>query len=224
MRMLHSKVICSVLGAAALLAIGAQAASAQERVRGTVAVYPVVFSHNSGDETSRKTAIRSIEESLQKGGFTQISDRVAANTWRRLALPSVTADEPARRTDLVRMGTELKARYVVSAVVLFHTRSIWVDLGPRTVSSATVDITITDVADDKTVYSRQDVTGRSDEKFDLLKAGADLLITPLVTVVSGGPKTPHEQRAVQIAVAKAMRDWVRPEDGYDRHQDLSDNR
>jgi hypothetical protein len=36
-----------------------------------------------------------------------------------------------------------------------------------------------------------------------------VLLTPLVTVVSGGPKTPHEQRAVQIAVAKAFRDWVK---------------
>ena len=44
----------------------------------------------------------------------------------------------------------------------------------------------------------------------MVKAGADVLLTPLVTVVSGGPKTPHEQRAVQIAVAKALKDWVKP--------------
>jgi len=45
---------------------------------------------------------------------------------------------------------------------------------------------------------------------DAVKAGLDLLLTPLVTFVSGGPKTPHEQRAVQIAVAKALKDWVHP--------------
>ena len=60
------------------------------------------------------------------------------------------------------------------------------------------------------VYTKEDVSARSDEKFDMVKAGADVLLTPLVTVVSGGPKTPHEQRAVQIAVAKALRDWVKP--------------
>jgi hypothetical protein len=223
MKVLNSTVACSLFAAAALLAIAPQASHAQDREKGTVAVYPIIFNHNSGDETSRKTAIAAIDETLQKGGFTLISSRVAANTWRKLGLPMPTAEEAARRTDLVRLGTELKARYVVSAVVLFHTRSIWVDLGPRTVSSATVDIVITDVNDDKTVYSRTGVTGRSDEKFDLAKAGADLLITPLVTIVSGGPKTPHEQRAVQIAVAKAMRDWVRPEDGYDHHQDVGAN-
>ena len=37
------------------------------------------------------------------------------------------------------------------------------------------------------------------------------LLTPLASIVSGGPKTPHEQRAVQIAVAKALRDWVKRE-------------
>jgi hypothetical protein len=224
MKVLNTGIVCSLFAAAAILAGSPQASCAQDRERGTVVVYPVIFNHNSGDTTSRKTAVRSVEESLQKGGFTLVSGMLAANTWRRLGLPMATADDPARRTDLVRLGTELKARFVVSAVVLFHTRSIWVDLGPRTVSSATVDIVITDVNDDKTVYSRQDVTGRSDEKFDLAKAGADLLVTPLVTMVSGGPKTPHEQRAVQIAVAKAMRDWVRPEAGYDRHEDVSDNR
>jgi len=225
MKVLHTVGACTLIAAAAaMLTAAPQAARAQDRERGAVAVYPVIFSHNSGDETSRKTAVVSLDETLQKAGFTLISSRVAANTWRRLGLPMASAEDPARRTDLVRMGTELKARYVVSAVILFHTRSIWVDLGPRTVSSATVDIVITDVNDDKTVYSRQDVTGRSDEKFDLAKAGADLLITPLVTIVSGGPKTPHEQRAVQIAIAKAMRDFVRPDAGYDRHDDVSDNR
>jgi hypothetical protein len=224
MKVLHSTAACTILAAAAILVASPQVSHAQDRDKGTVVVYPVVFAHNSGDETSRKTGIRSIHEALEKAGCTLISDRVAANTWRKLALPMPTSDEPARRTDLVRLGTELQARYAVSAVILFHTRSIWVDLGPRTVSSATVDIVITDVAADKTVYSRQDITGRSDEKFDLAKAGADLLITPLVTIVSGGPKTPHEQRAVQIAVAKAMHDWVRPGTDYNRHEDVSDNR
>jgi hypothetical protein len=230
MKALHITAVSTLLAAAAIMAASPQRAHAQDRDRdrdrdrGTAVVYPVVFTRNSGDDTSRKTAVRSIEESLQKAGYTIVSGRVAAGAWRRLGSPMPTADDPARRSDLVKLGSTLKARYVVSAIVDFHSRSIWVDLGPRTVSSATVDIVITDVDQDKTIYSRQDVTGRSDEKFDLAKAGADLLITPLVTIVSGGPKTPHEQRAVQIAVAKAMHDWVRPDEGYDRRDDRRDDR
>ncbi len=134
-------------------------------------------------------------------------------------LPMPAEDNPARRDDIVRFGHEIHARYVVSPMVDFHSRSIWVDLGPRTNSTAAVDLTITDIANGEIVYSREAVTARSDEKFDVAKAGADLFLTPLVTIVSGGPKTPHEQRAVQIAVIRAMRPWVRPNDrgdGYDR--------
>src|SRR5580700_10252395 len=103
MKVLHTVGICSLFAAAALFAASPQASHAQDRERGTVAVYPVIFNHNSGDETSRKTAIGSIDEMLQKGGFTLISSRVAANTWRKLGLPNPTADEAARRTDLVRL-------------------------------------------------------------------------------------------------------------------------
>ena len=205
----------AITSVAAALFFGAaltQSTLAQEREHGSVVVYPVVFTHNSGDDTSRKTAIASIEEAMQKGGYSIVSRNVAASTWRRMGIAMPTGETPVSAADMSRYGMALKARYVVSAVVNFHTRSIWVDLGPRTVSSATVDIVITDVKDAKTVYSREDVTARSDEKFDLVKAGADILLTPLVTVVSGGPKTPHEQRAVQIAVAKAMHGWVRPSD------------
>jgi len=185
-------------------------ALAQETSRGAVVVYPVVYNRNSGSETSRKTGVGAVKEVLQKAGYTLISSTVAANTWRRLGLPLPVGDRPASMSDLVRFGRAIKAHYVVSPVFDFNSRSIWVDLGPKTVSTATVDIIITDVTKNEAVYTKEDVTGRSDEKFDLVKAGADVLLTPLVTIVSGGPKTPHEQRAVQIAVVKALRDWVKP--------------
>ena len=184
----------------------------QETSRGSIVVYPVVYSRNSGTATSRNTGVRSVQEVLQKAGYTLVSSTVAANTWRRLGMSLPLTDKPASRSDIVRFGKASKAHYVVTPVFDFHSRSIWVDLGPKTVSTATVDIVITDVVKNKTVYTKEDVSARSDEKFDVVKAGADVLLTPLVTVVSGGPKTPHEQRAVQIAVAKALRDWVKPAD------------
>jgi hypothetical protein len=33
-------------------------------------------------------------------------------------------------------------------------------------------------------------------------------VTPLVSAVSGGPKTPHETRAAQIAAARALEKFV----------------
>lgn len=212
MQVTYKRYLFAALVATTICGAAIPPANAQDRPRGNVAVYPVVYSRNSGSEASRRTGVRSVEEAMQKAGYSLISSRVAANAWRRLGYPLPSGDSPARTDDIVRFGNAVKARYVVSPVFDFHSRSIWVDLGPKTVSTATVDVVITDVQSGKTVYSREDVSARSDEKFDLAKAGADLLITPLVTIVSGGPKTPHEQRAVQIAVARALHSWVRPQE------------
>jgi hypothetical protein len=194
--------VVTALAALMIYATSLPLARAQETARGTIVVYPVVFSRNSGTVTSRKTGVEAIKQVLQKAGYTLISSTVAANTWRRLGLPMPMTDRPATLSDLVRFGKAVKAQYVVAPVFDFNSRSIWVDLGPRTVSTATVDIIITDVAHEKATYTREDVSGRSDEKFDATLAGG--------VILSGGPKTPHEQRAVQIAVAKALRDWVTP--------------
>ena len=185
------------------------AAIAQENSRGTAVVCPVVYNRDSGSEGSRVTAVQAVGEAMQKAGYTLVSDTVGANTWSRLGLPTPTASRPASTSQIVRFGAAVKARYVVAPVFDFHSRSIWVDLGPKTISTATVSIVITDVQSKKVVYTRKNVQARSDEKFDPVKAGADILLTPLVSVVSGGPKTPHEQRAVQIAVVKALKDWVK---------------
>ncbi|MBM3493477.1 MAG: hypothetical protein FJX72_04020 [Armatimonadetes bacterium] len=196
--------------AAVICVAAASAALAQQTTRGSAVIHPVVFSRNSGAKGSRATALKAVREALQKAGYTLVSDTVAANTWKRLRLPAPTVGSQARAKDLARFGKAAGARYVVAPVFGFHSRSIWVDLGPKTVSAATVGIVITDTQTGNAIYTRKNVQGRSDEKFDPVKAGADILVSPLVTVVSGGPKTPQEQRAVQIAVAKALKDWVKP--------------
>lgn len=205
----HMKSIYTAMAATTMWASCLPATHAQESSRGAAVVFPVVYSRNSGSAGSRKTAVASVGEALQKAGFTLVSDTVGANTWSRLRLPSPSAGRPASLAQTVRFGEAVKARYVVAPVFDFHSRSIWVDLGPKTISTATVSIVITDVKSKKVVYTKEKVQARSDEKFDPVKAGADILLTPLVSVVSGGPKTPHEQRAVQIAVVKALKDWVK---------------
>jgi hypothetical protein len=114
----------------------------------------------------------------------------------------------AMKRSMVRFGNALHARYVVSAAVGFHSRSIWVDLGPRTCSTATINLKIANVPENRIVYDRKNVRARSDERLDPVKAAADVVFTPLVTAVSGGPKTPREQRAVQIAETRALRGFV----------------
>ncbi|MDE2126039.1 MAG: hypothetical protein KGJ62_05565 [Armatimonadetes bacterium] len=194
--------------AAAMTFIILSVAGAQPN-RGTAVVYPIVFSRNSGAHGSRVVAVRSVDEMMQRGGFTLVSRTRAAEAWRRLGMPRPTSAHPATLRELTRLGRAVGARYVVAPAFNFHSRSMWVDLGPRTVSTAIINIVIANASTGRFAYVRKGVTGRSDEKFNAVKAGADLLFTPLVTAVSGGPKTPHEERAVQIAVVRAMRGFVR---------------
>jgi hypothetical protein len=186
---------------------GPQSASAEPK--GTAVVYPVVFSRDSGAEGSRKTAVASVREALQKAGYSLASNSAAASVWKRLRIPLPSTDQPPKARELARFGREMKADFVVSAVFDFHSRSIWVDLGPRTVSTAKASVSVFAVGTGKVVYRKRNAQGRSDEKANAVKIAADVLLTPLVTVVSGGPKTPQEQRAVQIAVARAMQGWLK---------------
>jgi hypothetical protein len=168
------------------------AAAAHAQSKGTIAVCPAEFDH--GSRTSRMTAMKAIEHMLQREGYTVI-------------LPPESATAPASQDGLMRYGNQLNAQYVLKPSISFHSRSIWVDLGPRTNSTADVDVTITDVATGRVVYNR-DAKARSDEKFNVAKAAGDVVFTPLITSVSGGPKTPHEERAAQIAVYKALDGWT----------------
>lgn len=197
----------TILVLAAMLAVGSSSfASAQAPSRGSVAVYPVIFD-DSGTETSRAKAKEAMTEIFKKGGFNVADDSKAANAWRskRFAMPTIT--RPPTKANLVSFGKSLGVRYVSSASVTFHTRSIWVNLGPKTISTCHVTLTIVDTQTGAIVHEA-DAEGRSDEKSDNLKIAGAILISPLVTAVSGGPKTPQETRAAQIASARALEKFI----------------
>ncbi len=199
-----------VIGIAAItiLASSLSNAIASKRALPPAVVYPVVFSNHSGTRTARETAVTAVREALQKAGYPLLSNTSAAQTWKRMRIPMPATGSPAMLHEIIRFGKTMKARYVVAPVFDFHTRSIWVNVGPKTISTATVSVVITNVQTGKVVYVRKNIKGRSDEKNNLAKDAADILISPLVTVVSGGAKTPQEQRAVEIAVGKALKGWV----------------
>ncbi len=192
----------SIIAAALLSAVSGAAANAQDR--GRVVICPVEFDH--GTRTSQETAWLYMVDTLRVNGFTVVPYGECLDKWHNMNLQEGNALATTQR--MIRFGAAMHARYVVSSQVGFHSRSIWVDLGPRTCSTATINLKIADVPENRVVYSRGDVKARSDEKFDATKAAADVVFTPLVTAVSGGPKTPHEQRAVEIAVTRVLRGFV----------------
>jgi hypothetical protein len=189
-------------------ACAAATAGVQTTRKGTAVVYPVLFKRNSGSDTSRATAIQAIGEVLQKSGYTLASGDVAASTWKQFRFPFPTSDSPPTTDELSKLGKAVKAKYVVYATFDFNSRSIWVTTGPKTISTVTTGITIVNSSTQKVVYHKKNVQARSDEKEKVVKVVAAVLITPLVTAVSGGPKTPQEQRAAQLSVGEALLPWV----------------
>ena len=167
------------------------------------------WSFEGGTKTSHETARQTADEVLRKAGYATVGDDVARSAWDAAGLRRPRYRDLPPDQDLEAFGQRLHAKVILLGRVSWHTRSIWVDLGPKTISSAQVDVYVFDVAAGHGVYKREGMEGRSDEPENGWKVAADILITPLVTAVSGGPATPREQRAVQIAMGKALHPWVR---------------
>jgi hypothetical protein len=167
--------------------------------------YPWVF--NNGTGTSRTTAISSADEIGRSIDYASVPDDVAQSAWQNDGLPTPIFGQSPSRASLETFGRGLHAKMVIYGSVSWHTRSIWVDLGPKTISTATVNAYVFNVASDKVVFHGKGV-GRSDEKANGYKIAADVLTGGiLVTGVSGGPATPQEQHAVRVALDKAYQNW-----------------
>jgi hypothetical protein len=166
------------------------------------------WSYSMGTGTSRRTAADSVDELEQKAGYSAMSAKNAGRTWSQMGMPMVSAHKRPSAKQLEAFGKKVGADVVFYGSVGWHTRSIWVGAGPKTISTATASVYVFDVHKDRVVYSKRGVTGRSDERDSDLKLVADVLLTPLVSGVSGGPATPREQRAAQIALSRAYHAWV----------------
>lgn len=209
----HSTILITALvGLVGLAPINGLASQQDSRpattLKGTAVAYPWAF--KKGNRTARTLAIQTVEEIAQRVGFTTIPVDVAQGNWEKRKLKAPVYRQLPSRATLQAYGRSLNANRVLYGSIAWHTRSIWVNLGPKTISTATVDVYVLDVASGKILFQNRKVQGRSDEKSNGYKIAADILITPLVTAVSGGPATPQEQRAVQIALALAYRKWVNP--------------
>jgi len=173
---------------------------------GAVAICPWRFT--DGNVTSRTMVADTIGKILERHGYTVVAQDGAEQRFTAMSpAPAMRHGYPIE-ADLGRYAGVVQASRLIYGSVAWHTRSIWVGTGPKTISTATVDLFVYNTKLGKITYQRRGVEGRSDEKENALKDVLDVLVTPLVTVVSGGPATPREQRAVQIALGRALRPWI----------------
>ncbi len=202
----------TMIAAAIALAAAPTPSFAQERNSehklGTVVAYP--WALDKSTDSAKASVHRSASEIAKKAGYDVVPGDTSSSEWRRTDRRLPTIGHPSSRETLVEYGRSVNANFVLCGSVSWHTRSIWVNLGPKTISTATLSVYVLDVATGTTVYEKLDVQGRSDEKDGALKIAGDVLVTPLVSAVSGGPAAPHEERAVQIAMSRALYDWAKP--------------
>jgi hypothetical protein len=169
-------------------------------------VYPWAF--QDGSDTARDTTYQVVGELGRRASYASVSASTGRKMWEAKGYPAPSmTSRPSRRT-LAAYGNAMNAAAIMYGTVSWHTRSIWVNAGPKTISTATVNVYVYDVKNGRVSFSRKGIEGRSDEKSNGYKIAASLLFTPLVTAVSGGPKTPQEIRAVQIALSLAYNDWI----------------
>lgn len=190
-----------------ILSTGAGAQTVLGGEPGTIAVVPWIYL--KGTEGAVKTAKERLIDILTTSALEILPEAEVRKAWAKMgrSLDPDRTELPSAKA-LLELGHKLGADYVLTGRAQWHTRSIWVGFGPKTKSTCTVDMIIVDVKKNKVALNARKVWMDSTTKEDPLKAAGAVLVTPLVTVVSGGPKTPHEQRAAQLAIGKAIKPWL----------------
>ncbi len=174
----------------------------------TMAMLPWDF--EQGTQGAVKTGKEFLASVLSKSQIETLSEVKTLAGWEEANGTSWSEDKkdlpsPAQ---MLRTGNKLNVDWVMSGRAVWHTKSVWIGLGPKTKSDCTVDVRIVDVKNKEVVLDAKKVRLDDTAKEDTLKALGTVFVSGLFTMVSGGPKTPHEQRAVQLAMGKAMEPWL----------------
>jgi hypothetical protein len=183
-----------------------------------VAIIP--WSMKDGVEEARKVCSETVDNLFKGVNYEPQSPTLVKTTWEETLGQAKLKDTydgsdnlPSLPTakDLLALGETLKVDLVCAGRAKWHTKSVWVSLGPKTKADCTVDIMIVDVLNKEVVLEAHDVKADSTRTEKGLETAASLLISFGFTAFSGGPKTPHQKRAGQLAVMLAMDPWLKTE-------------
>jgi hypothetical protein len=181
-----------------------------------VAILP--WTLKDGTETANKTAKDVLVTLFEKSRFEVVSSARVLSMWENEmgeapvkeilnsqdALPAMP-----QATRLLELGKKLGVDLVCAGRADWHTKSVWVALGPKTKAECTVDVMIIDVKKQEIILQADAVKGDSTRTEKGLETAGALLVSFGITALSGGPKTPHQQRAATNAIAKSMEPWLR---------------
>jgi hypothetical protein len=165
-----------------------------------------VSNNTEANETAEKTT-REIFTSLGMEWIDQGAVNGALNQLN--LLPSKSATELPTPKDMLALGKSLGVDYVVAYKCKWHAKTIVQILGLKTKADCESTFVIVDVKKAEVVYNPGPIKVDSEKKFSGSEVAGTLLLTPLVTFASGGPKTPHMKRAAQASVLTALEEWAK---------------
>ena len=171
-----------------------------------------------GGETAHKTVKEAITKVFEKENYEEIPEIRAKAIWEndlnngplQMEIKGDEAMKPLPTPEqLLKLGQKLGVDLVCAGRAKWHTRSIWVSLGPKTKSDCTVDLILIDVVNKQVVLQAEGVQADDTKSEALWETAGALFISMGFTALSGGPATPHEQRAGAQAVVKALEPWMK---------------
>jgi TolB-like protein len=183
------------------------------------AVLPFVM--KDGTETAVKTAGDLIEAIVEKARLEPMSKIRVASAWEDLGHQPVREvlqgdaafPEMPSPKQLLDLGQKLGVDYVITGRVKWHTKSVWVGLGPKTKADCVVDAMVVDVKSREVALNAEGVKSDSTRKESGLETAGALFVSWGITAFSGGPKTPHQQKAAANAIALSFEPWLKTRSG-----------
>lgn len=181
----------------------------------TVAILP--FSMQAGTETAVKTAKETLLALLASEGVKPASKADTLHAWidvlgnkPPVEIYKVRAYVPdlPRPQELLKLGQQLNVDFVCAGRLTWHSTSKWVGLGPKTKAYAYLDLILIDVEEKLILVEAKRIETDSTRVEKSWETAASILVSTGFTMLSGGPKTPHQQKAAQMAIAKALEPWL----------------
>lgn len=182
----------------------------------TIAVLPWIY--RGGTDTAIRTANDTLDAFFDKAKCDRIAKVKVISEWQDHLGKSANREnggegdampELPTPKELLQVGQDLGTDYVCAGRAKWHTKSVWVSLGPKTKAECTVDVEIVDVRNQQVVLDQRGVKADDTKVESGLETAAAVFISMGFTALSGGPKTPHQQKAVQHALALAFEPWLK---------------
>lgn len=106
--------------------------------------------------------------------------------------------------ELLQVAKENSIEYLCFVRIKYNAESVWASLGPKTKGVAIIDATLISAERSTLILRSRGVKAESTRVEKGWETAASLVVSSGFTVFSGGPKTPHLSKAVQLGLAKVF--------------------